>query len=258
MAEETPKIPAEPRTESGLKAAPAEADQLFRLQVALGDFFVNNARYLGGIVGLVLLGTLAWGLWNHWAGSRAREDFGAIADIDFRMPKVDEMARFGLVPMDDPADAERMGNLEEGARRFEAAAAAARGTAAVYGWLKAAEAWERRGNRDAQRAALERAYALGAADLPGFTAASAYANVLVDAERYEEAIGVLREAAGRFEGILAEELLILLAQAQTAAGKDADARAVVDEFRTRFPDSPRVARVEAAVKSMGVPQGAGG
>lgn len=255
MASETPNKP-----DSGFQSAPAEADQLFRLQVAIGDFFVGNARYIGGLVALGLLGTLAWGLWDSWTRSKAEDDFGAIADIDFRMPKVDDLARFGLAPMDDPADATRMANVEEGAKRYEATARNASGTAAVYGWLKAAEAWQRRGDAEKARSALEKAHALGARDLPGFTAASAYATALADADRLEEAIGVLRDSATRFDGLLAEELLIQLATVQVAAGKEADARAVAEEFRTRFPDSPRRERIEAAVAKVGgaAPAGAGG
>lgn len=256
MASETPNKP----DSSGFSSAPAEADQLFRLQVAIADFLFGNARYIGGLVALGLLGTLVWGLWDSWAKSKAEEDFGAIADIDFRMPKVDELARLGLAPMDDPADATRMANVEEGAKRYEAAAAEASGTAAVYGWLKAAEAWQRRGDAEKARLALEKAHALGAGDLPGFTATSAYATALANADRLEEAIGVLRDATTRFDGLLAEEILIQLATVQMAAGKVADARAVAEEFRTRFPDSPRRERIDAAVaeEKGAAPAGAGG
>lgn len=237
-------------------APAAETDQLFRLQVAIGDFFVNNARYFGYLLGVVLVGALLYGVWDWWTVRTANVEFGAIAEVDYRMPKVDEMARLGLVPMDDPADAARLANVEEGARRYEAAAKDAGGTAAVYAWLKAAETWRRLGKADPELAALEQAHAGAEKDAAGFAAAAAYANALADRDRLEEAAGVLREAVLRVDGLYAEELLIQLAGVHVAAGKPDDARLVAGEFGTRFPDSPRAARMAAVVGAPAAAPGA--
>ncbi len=226
-------------------SAPPEQDALFRLQMAASDFILGNAKYLGYIVGLVLLGTLIYGATSSWLASREAEEYAAISRIDFKMPKVEDLAKFGLAPMDDKTDAARMSNVEEGARRYAAAGDEAHGAAAVYAYLKAADAWERVDKPDEALAVLEKASKIGAKDLPGYTAGAAYAAALIDAGKTDEALQVYRDMAGRLEGFFAERSLLALADAQIAAGRQADAKLVIAEFRQRFPQSPRASEVAA-------------
>jgi outer membrane protein assembly factor BamD (BamD/ComL family) len=51
--------------------------------------------------------------------------------------------------------------------------------------------------------------------------------------------------ANRHEGFFAERSLLLLADAQIGAGRQADAKIAIEEFRKRFPQSPRAAEVGA-------------
>lgn len=245
MAED-PKTPASPAV-PGLPAEP-EQDSLFRLQVNVQEFVFRNAKYAAGAVGVVLASAFVWGLWDSWRTSQAEEDFAAIAEIDFRMPKPDPMSRSGMVPKDDPTDTARMATLAEGARRYRGAAAEATGTAAVVAYLDAAEAWQRAGKPEEALIDLKAAWDLGQKDLPGFSAASNYARALADANRADDAILILRESVAREEGVFAEEALLLLAAAQLDAGKTEDARGVLTEFATRFPDSlrgPRLAELRS-------------
>jgi hypothetical protein len=227
------------------EAPPQEQDALFRAQMALQDLILGYWKYGVYAVLLVLLGALVYGGVTSWTRSKAEGHYAEISRVDFRMPKVDQMARFGLAPMDDPNDVQRMSDLQEGARRFEAAAADAKGAAAVYAWLKAAEAWKRAGKDAEALAAAEKANAVGAEDLAGFTAGSAYASALRDAGQADQAIAVLTSLSTRFEGLYAEEALLALAGAQIDAGKTADAKATIESFKTRFATSPRAERVAA-------------
>lgn len=241
MAEE-PKVGAGAATSEPPKQ---EEDALFKLQVSVSEFFISNVKYLGYLAGVVLLGALVYGVYTEWTTSRAEEDYAAIAAIDYKMPKVDQMAQMGLAPMDDPADTSRLANVEEGARRYRAAAQSASGSAAVFGYLRAAEAWKRVNKPDEALADLKAANDLGQTDLPGYAAAVGYATALSSANRLEEAITVLREESVKEKGIFAEEALIALAQLQLDAGKATEAQNVISEFQTRFPDSPRTARLIA-------------
>ncbi len=241
MAEQNDDAAKKPEGE----AAPVEADVLFRLQMAASDFVLGNAKYLGYVVGAVLVGSLIYGGVTSFLTSQREGEYAEIARVDFKMPKVDDMARFGLAPMDDTNDATRMANVEEGAKRYTALGDASHGAPAVYAYLKAAEAWRRVGKSAESLAALEKASALNAGDLPGFSADAAYAGALIDAQRTEEAVGHYRVMVGRHSGFYAERSLILLASAQADAGKTEDAKLVVKEFSDRFPQSPRAAEMAA-------------
>ena len=240
---EKPQVGATPGTTA--PEAPQEVDALFKLQVTVSEFFIANVKYLGYAVGAALLVALVYGVWAEWRTSRADADYAAIAAIDYKMPKLDQMAQMGLAPMDDPSDTARLKNVEEGARRYRAAAAAARGSAAILGYMRAADAWDRVNKPDEALADLKAAWDLGQPDLPGYAAASKYATRLAGAGKTEEAIAVLREESVREKGLFAEEALIELAQLYVDAGRVDEAKNVVSEFQTRFPDSPRTARLAA-------------
>ncbi len=233
------------------EAAPVEQDSLFRLQMAVSDFVLGNAKYFSYIVGAVLLSSLVYGVVTSWLSSREAEEYAAVARIDFKMPKVEQLALFGLAPMDDKTDTARMANVEEGAKRYTAAGDESHGAAAAYAYLKAADAWERVGKPDERLAVLEKASKLGAKDLPGFSADAAYAAALVDAGRTDDALALYRAMAGRHEGFFAERSLLLLAEAQIAAGKKDDAKLVLAELRQRFPQSPRENEIVFLEKKLG-------
>lgn len=213
-----------------------DTDVLFKLQVEITEFFLKNAKYGVYVAVAALLGAAGWGGYSSWRESRIEKQFESIAAVDFLMPQPDPMSEYGLAPRDDKSDAARMANLEEGARRFEAAAKGCTGSAATYGWLKAADAWDRAGKADARLAALKAATETGATDLPAYAADMAYAGALVDAGKTDEALAHYRAAVGRQKGFYAAQALGELARAQVAAGKSAEAKATIEELKAAHPD----------------------
>lgn len=231
--------------------APQEEDALFRLQMAVSDFVLGYWKYGAYAILAVLLAAAAYGGYTSWKESSLRSDYAAIARVDHRMPKVDEMARYGLAPMDDPADTQRAKDLVEGGKRFLAVGDEARGTPAVYAYLKAADAFRRANAKDERLAALEKAWAVDAEDLPTWAAGSGLAAALIDAGQTDRALGIYRELVGRLDGYLAEQALLALAGAQADAKKPAEAKATLEEFRGRFPESTRMAEAAAIDARLG-------
>jgi tetratricopeptide (TPR) repeat protein len=231
-----------------------EPDALLQLRMQAADFLVNNLRFIGYLVGAGLLVALAWGLYDWWSTTRAEAEFYEAGVVDFKMPPPAQYSEYGIVPADDPSDLQRIANVTKGAELYEAAAREAHGAAAVYAWLQAASTWERLGKPDKRLEALKAAYELGAGDLPGYAAASAYAAALQDAQRGDVALGVLRDEAGKHSDFYGEELLLSLTQAQIAAGRPTEAQASIDEFKRKFPDSPRVSRLNEFL-ALGAPAG---
>ena len=246
-------IPRDPPPEA--EAAPVDEtpDYLFRIQLAFTSFFAANSKYMGWLVAVGLAGVLVWGLASVWTERSADAAFGTIAAIDYRMPKPDPMSEYGMAPADDPNDAGRKADLQEGARRFEAAAQASSGAAAAYGYMKAADALQRAGDTDGRLAALKSGYDVGGGDLPLWSNGSAYAAALTDAGRAEDALGVYREIAGKTQGFYAQQALLALASAQIDLGKKDDAKATILEFRTRFPNASAERAAALETKAGGSP-----
>lgn len=253
---EDPKAPAAPPA-GGPEAKPPpsfseEPDALFRLRLAVVDFFQDNLKNIGYLVGAGLLVALVYGLWDSWHKGRAEAEFETIGFVDFKMPKAAQFSEYGIVPADDPTDATRLANVEKGAELYESAAKEAHGAAAVYGWLRAAEAWKRLGKEDRRVAALKAAFDVNAGDLPSYTAAQAYAGALVDAGKMDEAIAVLQAEALRHTDFYGEQVLIQLAQTQIQAGKAQDAQATIATFQQKYPSSPRAGRLNAFLAAGGL------
>lgn len=228
-----------------------EQDQLLRLQVAISDILLGYWKYAGYALAAVLVVALVYGLGSSWLENRSKSEYAAISKVDFLMPKPDQLGVYGLGPKDDPNDAKRMADLAEGARRYSAIASTAHGSAAVYAWLRAADAYERGGKKDDRLAALKSAADLKAGGLPGFTADAAYASALQDAGRTDDALAYYRDMSGRNKDFYAEQSLILLATAQFDAGKADDAKKTIEEFHARFATSANAAQVAALAARIG-------
>lgn len=237
MADETSPQPPTPAAET----PQADTDFLFRLQVGVTEFLLRYSKYGGYVLIVVLVGAAGYAGWSKWKNYREESEFGAIADVDFRMPKPEALSAYGLGPRDDKSDAARMANLEEGAKRFEAAAANAHGTAAVYGYLKAADAYDRAGKAAERLAALQKAANLKVGDAPGFAADSAYAGALADAGKADDAVAWYRGMTSRYTGFYHAQTLAELARRQVDAGKTDDAKATIAELKTAHPDEVELA-----------------
>lgn len=231
------------------QARPQETDVLFKLQLQFTDFVANNWRYGLGIVGAVALGVLAYNGWHAWRTSSLQADYGAIGDVDFRMPKLDRYAELGLGKGDDPADTERMANLEEGAKRFEAAAAEASGAARIYGYIKAAEAWKRRGDKEKTLAALRLATEVDNKELPGFTAHAALAGALLNSGQTDAGLEQHKKMTELFiDDFFGPEAWLQYARALLAAGQADAARAAVSSLESKYPNVTRTELAELKAK----------
>lgn len=250
-SDQKPPAPAGPGGAGDVMAPPPEEDALFRLQMAVSDAILGYWKYAVGALGVVLLGAAVYGGVTSYQTSRTRDDYEAVARVDYRMPKIEDAARYGLAPMDDPADTQRMADLTEGGRRFLAAGDDASGTAAVYAYMKAADAFRRARQPDQQLQALQKAWGVGAEGLPAFSAGSALATAQLDAGKPDDALATLRAMVGSTDGLYAEEALVSLAGLQADLGRSDDAKATIQEFRTRFPESPRAANIAAVESRLG-------
>lgn len=242
----------ENKPQTGTTPEPQDQDVLFKLQVGITEFFLKNGRYFGYAAVVALVGAGVWGGWSSWKESRDEAEYARIAEIDYRMPKVEQMALYGLAPRDDLSDKTRMANVEEGARRYEAAAQQAHGAAAVLAWMRAAEAWDRAQKPDARLLALEQAAKVGAAGTAGFAADSAYAAALLDAGRVDDAQARYKAMAERYEDLYGAQALVSLARSLYDAKKLDEARATLADLKTRFPGQVGLgAEIEALLAAPG-------
>ena len=216
-----------------------EVDYLFQARMSLFKWFTRNWKGFAVIAGVVLVVALAYNVYDSVTISQSREGAAAIHAVDIKMPKIEPMARMGILPIDDLSDANRVANLEEGARRYEAAANGTGGSSAAEAWLKAAETHERLGSAAQAQAAYE--HALGAYDkgVLGFGAHTALAGIALEAGDTAGALAHYATLAEREEGLLAEQALIYQAIVYKDMGDQAQLQATYDSFMERFPGSPR-------------------
>lgn len=216
-----------------------EVDYLFQARMSLFKWFTRNWKGFAGAAGIVLVVALAYNVYESVTTSQSRDGASAIHAVDIKMPKVEPMARMGILPLDDLSDANRVANLEEGARRYEAAANGTGGSSAAEAWLKAAEIHERLGSAVQDKAAYEQA--LGAYDkgILGFGAHTALAGIALEAGDTADALAHYATLAGREDGLLAEQALIYQAVVYEDMGDQAQLQATYDSFMERFPGSPR-------------------
>jgi tetratricopeptide (TPR) repeat protein len=221
-----------------------EVDYLFQARMSLFKWFTRNWKGFAAIAGVVLVVALAYNVYDSVTTNRAKEGAAAIHAVDSKMPKIEPMARMGILPIDDLNDANRVANLEEGARRYEAAAQATGGSSAAEAWLKAAETHERLGKPDLAKAAYENA--LGAYDkgLFGFGARTALAGIALEAGDNAAALEHYRTLHEREDGLLAEQALIYPASVYKQMEDQAQLQATYDAFLERFPSSPRAAEFD--------------
>lgn len=243
MADPTPPVET--------AAPPEEQDFLFRAQVTATELFLGYWHYGLYALGAVLAASFAYGTYKDYRQSKDEAQFASIAAIDHKMPVVEGLALYGIGPKDDPNDLERKATLLEGGRRYAAVAGENTDSAAVYAWLKAAEAFERGGDKAEATKATEAAAAVGASGLAGFVADSAWVGTLMAAARTDEATGLLRKMADKNTGLLAEESLIRLGEAYLAAGKLAEAKSTVEELNKRFPAPVRAEQAAALSARVG-------
>ncbi len=241
MADEQERLPGDQE----------EVDYVFKAQMAVFRNFQSYWRHGLALVGSILIVALFYGLYDSRRTKDLKDGAAAIADIDRKMPEVDQLALFGLVPADDPDDPERMAQLREGAKRYEEAALDTREGTAGEAWMKAADAWIRLGETDNAAAAYEQAIEAQPDGIIGFGARAGLATIRMEAGdcpgprcRSDAAIALYRQSADQLEGYLAEDSLLTLAEIYHSDGRTDELTGIYDEFRLRFPDSSRLSEFD--------------
>jgi tetratricopeptide (TPR) repeat protein len=233
---DAPKPPVEEESE----LAPNQEDPLFQAQMWVYDRVMAYWKHGALAVGVILVGSLVYGLYDSWSEGRAKDAEADIAAIDFRVPKPSELSMMGIGPADDLNDATRVANLEEGARRFQATAEDASGPQAAQAWLKAAELWQRLGRDAETKTAFEGALKAEGDGAFGFVAHNGLASIALDEGKVDEAIVHFRAVADADRGFFGEQALIGLARAQAQNGKGPESLQTMEELRKRYPESPRL------------------
>ena len=226
-----------------------EEDALFKIQMVLANTVLGYWRHALAITAVVLVaGGIYGALDNHHRDSQ-RETQAAVARIEAGLPEIDQMARYGLAPMDDPEDAERMAQLAKAAGELEAVAADGTGTAEAMAWLSAARVWERAGRPDDAARAYEAASKLKVDDLLRWSATAGLANVRVGQGDIDGAVALYR-ALVTGEGPLAERALLEIGRALEAGGRPAEAREAYQDLTTRSPQSSFASEATAGLQRL--------
>jgi hypothetical protein len=218
-----------------------DPDVLFQLRMGLANLALGYWRHFVGLLGLVLVGTLVYGLVTSQMQSSQRDGHAAVATAM-------EPAREAF-ELPDPAA--RKTALSEVARSVEAAAGASSGAAAAYGWMRAAQLWEEAEDAEAARKAWSAAAAVGAGGALGWSAAMGDARASARGGDVDGAATRLRALAAATPGLQGDEALALLVDVFIDAGRPADAEAALGELRARNAESPRLMELAARMPAPG-------
>lgn len=224
-----------------------DTDFLFRTQMGVYNFFAGYWKQLLGLLGIFLLIALGASLYLDYSRDQQRALQAQIAEIERKMPQPDPMALMLGQPADDPNDEDRMANLQEGARRYEAVAQAGSGTGGVMAWLYAADAWKRAGDTERMTAALQQAHDAGATGSVGWSAAARLANAKATAGDVDGAVSLL-EGFSSGEGFVAQHASLEMGLMLEAAGRAEEASTKLQGLMERFPDSPLAPQVAEALR----------
>ena len=205
-----------------------EEDVLFKTQMKVLNLLLGHWKTGAAVVAVGLLIVLAYGKYQTSMVDEQRSYQAQIADIERRMPIESPEERFGLNSI--AMAPEVTANIEEGARRLEAVAKGATGTAAVMAWLKAGAAWSRVGNVESEQAAYGAAHGIGASGILGWSAASQYAAAQANAGAYDGALATLGALNTKVAGIEAQQTEIAIAMLLEEAGRADEAKAGFQAF----------------------------
>jgi tetratricopeptide (TPR) repeat protein len=227
--------------DEGAEGGPAQPfpdhdeDVVFKVQMRVQNMVIGHWKGLLAVTAVVLLSVLGFGLWEAQVLEDQEAVQASIVKIDRKMPKEDPLALAGFSSAEeDPAV---VGKVRSAAEQYESVAKVARGTGAVSAWMRAAAAWKRAGDTDAQAAAFASAHAVGVSGVVGWSASSAHASALNSAGDVDGSASVLRGLADTAQGLLAEQALLNLAELYEDAGRTEESRSMYEEFTTKYADS---------------------
>ncbi len=229
-------------------APQADADALFKAQMALADVGLKYWKHAFGVILLVLAGVFVRGQWTEHVAETTRASFSAIAKVDRAVPDAFTMGPNGPEALNDADAAAR---LAKSAEDYAAIAGRTNGASAVEAWLKAADVYRRVGDSGKQLSALTAAAAVDAEGAVAYGADLAYARGLVANGKVDDAMAHVRTTAGATTGFYGEQALLELARVQVDADKKDEARRTLDEFKARFGASKDGMAVKALEARLG-------
>lgn len=226
------------RTDEDLQLSPAEAGVAFKAEMAITNFLLGYWKHLLGLVALVLLSILFYNQYRDWTQRSQRELSAQLADAQRALPaSVVELPQLLALGEEVAPD-----QLASTADRLMGIARDGSGTAAVEGYLEAAELYRLAGRAAEQRTALDAA-AQNARGVLRYAAVGALANLDLEEGRGEEAVARLRELMSSHDGFLAQRAALDLGMALEHLGRAPEADQVYATFLEKWPTSPAVDEV---------------
>jgi tetratricopeptide (TPR) repeat protein len=245
---------ADKTADDDLDLKPADAGAMFRVEMFLTNTFLGYWKHLLAVVGVVLLGVLAWGQYRDTQRNHQRAYTAQIAQTMAALPA--DLEQLPEAIAQDPSI--DRSKLESVGDDLVAVANGASGTAKSEALLKAAELFRLAGNVEKQRSALTAASSSAPSTL-AYAAESGLANLELAQGQGDAAVERLKKLAASQKGFLAEQSTLDLGLALEQLGRKDEAYKVYDDFKTRFKDSPRIDLVderESRLSSAAAPSGA--
>ncbi|MGB0639491.1 MAG: tetratricopeptide repeat protein [Myxococcota bacterium] len=210
-----------------------EEDVVFKVQMQVQNLVLGHWKKLLAVTSVVLLVVLIVGEYNEFETSTQQAIQSQIADIDLKMPPMSQEARFGIAE----EAAAVIDNVKLGAAEYENVAREGSGAGSLMAWMRAGTTWERAGDVNKAKEAYGAAHAVGAGDVLGWSAASAYATLQANTGDVDGAIATLRSLDGKVTGMAAEQALLSIALILEDAGRSGESKSVYEEFNSKYSGS---------------------
>ena len=209
-----------------------EEDVLLQGQMWVYNFFMGNWQKMLFVFGGILAVVLVHGIYTESVISAQREVHSEIALVKNELPEPNQMAQYGLAPMDNPSDTKRMDSLRAAAKEAERIAGVASGPAAWFAWIEASNIWVRANEPEASIAALKKAVGVSSlgTDLQ-VTGELLLASAHYDNGDVTSAIEVLEATTSRDMGSLQAQALINLAQLYQANADVENAKSTLEKIQ---------------------------
>ncbi len=227
--------PNTPEEDDELFGEEQEVDFIFKARMGIINFALGYWKAGVGLLGVVLLISLVYGLWTSHVQATQREHQAAIANAFESVSAAFQIEE----------EADRDAALTQVAQEVQAAATQSSGPAAAYGWIRAAQLWDELDDSSAGLAAWKNAHEAGAQGVLGWSAAVGYATALGGTGDLDGAAAVLRGLATAHPGVEGAEAMAQLAGLYIDAQQPDKAQAVLEEMNGRWPDNPRAAELSA-------------
>ncbi len=221
-----------------------EPELAFRIQMKVSNFVLGYWKESLLAIGAVLAVALSYGLWENHLKTKAQNASAAVYRVDMEVPELSPLAQLGLETGDDLSDPEQAAKLRASAEKYLAVAAEHGESAGTMARMKAADVWLRLDDAAKAREALAAAHADGAPGMLGYAAGNRYATLLVDAGETDKALAVYQDLTKQLDAFPAEAALLDILHVAGEAGNTAEVERAAQEFRARFPKSPRLDEVE--------------